>query len=526
MKIGTDPGVNAEIRGETAPHESAREARAVPVALALLAICWILLWFWDTSASIVAIWYRSETFAHGFLIVPIVFYLVWYNRRHLGEVPIQPFLPGAALLALAGSGWLVAQLASVLGGAQFMMVAMIPLAILTMLGTRMVRALAFPLAFLFFAVPFGEFLLPTLMDWTADFAVAALRLSTIPVYREGRNFVIPSGSWSVVEACSGIRYLSASMVVGALYAYLTYRSLRYRLIFIAASIVVPLIANGLRAYMIVMIGHLSGNRLAVGVDHIIYGWVFFGVVMALLFWVGSFWREDIKPPAEAKKRTDHEWKPASTPQLVMAVLLVVVISSIWKPVLSAIDARNSSTSVRIPPVVPENGWVASEGTVARWKPDFSNPGAELAQTFTKNGEHVGLYIAFYRNQKQDGELVNSMNQLVRTTNKDWVMTASGSMESDVGRQRISIRTAEMRSAREQIVAADWYWVDGRITSSDYAAKAYLGLAKLSGHGDDSALIAVFTPKPESGESGNEVLGRFAADMGESIHRALAEADRQ
>jgi EpsI family protein len=176
--------------------------------------------------------------------------------------------------------------------------------------------------------------------------------------------------------------------------------------------------------------------------------------------------------------------------------------------------------------VPENGWVASEGTVARWKPDFSNPGAELAQTFTKNGEHVGLYIAFYRNQKQDGELVNSMNQLVRTTNKDWVMTASGSMESDVGRQRISIRTAEMRSAREQIVAADWYWVDGRITSSDYAAKAYLGLAKLSGHGDDSALIAVFTPKPESGESGNEVLGRFAADMGESIHRALAEADRQ
>lgn len=246
--------MNAEIRGETAPHESARKARAVPAALALLAICWILLWFWDTSASIVAIWYRSETFAHGFLIVPIVLYLVWYNRRHLGEVPVQPFLPGAALLALAGFGWLVAQLASVLGGAQFMMVAMIPLALLTILGTKMVRALAFPLAFLFFAVPFGEFLLPTLMDWTADFAVAALKLSTIPVYREGRNFVIPSGNWSVVEACSGIRYLIASMVVGALYAYLTYRSLRYRLIFIAASIVVPLIANGLRAYMIVMIG--------------------------------------------------------------------------------------------------------------------------------------------------------------------------------------------------------------------------------------------------------------------------------
>lgn len=522
MKIAPEPGLNSESGGEAPPQVTGR----IPFALALLAIFWILLWFWETSASIVAIWYRSETYAHGFLIVPIVIYLVWYNRRYLGEVPIKPFLPGGALLALAGFGWLVAQLASVLGGAQFMMVAMIPLATLTILGTKTVRALVFPLAFLFFAVPFGEFLLPTLMDWTADFAVAALKLSTIPVYREGRNFVIPSGNWSVVEACSGIRYLISSMVVGALYAYLTYRSLRYRLIFIAASIVVPLIANGLRAYMIVMIGHLSNNRLAVGIDHIIYGWVFFGVVMMLLFWVGSFWREDIEEPDEVKKRTGHGWKPASTAQLVIAALLVVAISSIWKPVLSAIDAQNSNTSVHFPKVAPENGWVTSGSTVARWKPDFLNPSAELAQTFTKDGKHVGLYIAFYRNQKQDGELVNSMNQLVRSTNKDWIVTASGSMEADVGRQRIGIRTAEMRSAREQIVVADWYWVGGRITSNDYAAKAYLGLAKLSGHGDDSALIAIFTPKPETVESGNEVLGRFAADMGESIHRVLVEADRQ
>ena len=53
--------------------------------------------------------------------------------------------------------------------------------------------------------------------------------------------------------------------------------------FIAASIVVPIVANWLRAYMIVMIGHLSNNKYAVGVDHLIYGWVFFGVVMMLLF---------------------------------------------------------------------------------------------------------------------------------------------------------------------------------------------------------------------------------------------------
>jgi exosortase len=124
--------------------------------------------------------------------------------------------------------------------------------------------LIFPLLFLFFAVPVGDFLLPRLMEWTADFTVQALRLTGIPVFREGQNFVIPSGNWSVVEACSGIRYLIASLTVRTLYAYLTYTSLKRRLTFILVSLLVPILANWFRAYMIVMLGHLSGNKLATG----------------------------------------------------------------------------------------------------------------------------------------------------------------------------------------------------------------------------------------------------------------------
>src|SRR5206468_6688395 len=115
------------------------------------------------------------------------------------------------------------------------------------------------------------------------------------VFREGNYFTIPSGSWSVVEACSGVRYLIASFMVGTLYAYLSYRSTARRAAFIAASLVVPIVANWLRAYMIVMLGHLTNNRLAVGADHLVYGWIFFGIVMALLFWIGSRWRQDEDP---------------------------------------------------------------------------------------------------------------------------------------------------------------------------------------------------------------------------------------
>src|SRR5690606_22417596 len=90
-------------------------------------------------------------------------------------------------------------------------------------------------------------------------------------------------------------YLIASITLGALYAYLTYRSWKRRLLFVIAAMIVPVFANGGRAYMIVMIAHLSDMKLALGVDHYIYGWVFFGLVMLLLFWIGSFWREDEQP---------------------------------------------------------------------------------------------------------------------------------------------------------------------------------------------------------------------------------------
>jgi hypothetical protein len=116
--------------------------------------------------------------------------------------------------------WLVAR---AVGGAgvvqQYAVVIMIPLLVWAILGSEVVRALSFPLFFLLLAVPFGEFLLPALIEHTADFTVFALKLTGIPVYREGAYLTIPTGNWSVVEACSGLRYIIASLTAGLLYAY-------------------------------------------------------------------------------------------------------------------------------------------------------------------------------------------------------------------------------------------------------------------------------------------------------------------
>ena len=257
-------------------------------------VLWLLALYWETPASMVSIWYRSDTFAHGFLVLPIAGWLVWRMRRDLEALSPSPSRSPWPIVAMVASAciWFVGDLADVLAARQLAWVTLLVAGVWLLLGDHITRRLAFPLAFLYLAVPIGEFLMPTLIEWTADFTVAALRASGVPVVREGMQFEIPTGTWSVVEACSGLRYLIASATVGVLYAYLTYRSMGRRIAFVIASLIVPLVANWLRAYMIVMIGHLSNNRLAVGVDHFVYGWLFFGLVMLLLFWIGTLWRED------------------------------------------------------------------------------------------------------------------------------------------------------------------------------------------------------------------------------------------
>ena len=265
---------------------------------ALLYAVAVVLVYRDTACSMVSIWQRSDTYAHGYLIVPISLWLIWTKRSVLAAQAMKPVWWVSLLLIPGGVAWLLAHLADVQVIQQLAMVGILVVGIWAIVGHKIARVAAFPLGFLFLAVPMGEDLVTPMMEFTATSTVWLIKLTGIPVYREGLYFTLPSGNWSVVEACSGVRYIIASVTLGLLYAHLTYRSFGRQLLFVLAAIIVPVFANTARAFIIVMLGHFSGMTIATGVDHLIYGWVFFGLVMLLLFWVGSFWREDGQTPPE------------------------------------------------------------------------------------------------------------------------------------------------------------------------------------------------------------------------------------
>jgi len=497
--------------------------RLAPVLAAGLAVLGILALYGPTVASIVAIWIRSETFTHGFVIVPICLWLAWRRRDFLAAIPARPWWPGLAIVFAAGALWFVTSVADVLGVKQFALAFMLQAAIVTVLGTRIGRAAFFPLAFLLFAVPFGEIFVPTLIDWTANFTVAALRFSGVPVYREANLFIIPSGAWSVVEACSGIRYIIASVMIGTIYAAVAYRSTRRRAMFIAAAILVPIVANWLRAYIIVMLGHLSNNKLAVGVDHIIYGWVFFGLVMLLLFWIGSFWQEDAAPPA-APLPAATATAPAAPPRVLFAAAIAAIVTAaVWLPIEARIDRSEQPSKPTLPAVAAANGWSASEVAFADWTPRYRGYAAELQQTLTKDGHEVGLYVAYYRHQSKGSELITSGNQLVTPEEWKWKQVGKGGDSIEWSGRSERVERADLSGQTIGLQAYRLYWVAGRVTSSQYEAKALQAWSKLSGQGDDAALVVVYAARRTRDDDPTPILRGFMREMSPSIERALVAA---
>jgi len=457
----------------------------------------LLLWqYRETFTAMVGIWERSGTFAHAFLVPPISLWLVWRQREQLARLSPQP-LPWMLLpIALCGLGWLVGEIAGVNAITQLAVTALLVLAVPAVLGWAVARLLVFPLCFLFFMVPIGEFVMPQMMDWTADVTIATLRAIGIPVYREGLQFVIPSGSWSVVEACSGVRYLIASFMVGTLFAYLNYNSAKRRIGFVLFSLAVPVVANWGRAVMIVLLGHYSSNKLAVGVDHLIYGWVFFGVVIGIMFLVGSRWSEpELAPqPLSAADEAQARQRPAPL-QWWVAAAVVLVLSA---PPLLAHQLQAADDKVMTLSLPALAGASADDSATPLLKPIFENPRAEDMRVYGQGDAAVTVHVAYYRQQSFGRKLVNSQNMLVTSEDKVWRQTARGGSRVTVDGKPVPLRSTELRSGSltgvsggQTLHVRQVYWVNGRLTTSDHIAALQGVLGQLSGRGDDGAAITFY-----------------------------------
>lgn len=260
----------------------------LPLSIVIVAV---LILYAPTVAGIVELWNKSE-YRHGALVLPISAYLVWRMRDKLAGIELAPWPPGLIAIGALAAVWLLSRWLDVQVSEQFAAVALIPAAVATFLGCAFARQLSFPLLFLLAAVPLGTGFLPALMVVTADISTALLRLTGVPVFRDGQVLALPGGNFEVADVCAGLNYLVSGIMIALLYAYLTFNSNFKRALFVTGTALVLILANGLRAFIVMAVASATDMRYLGGRDHVWFGWLLFGVVVTLLFLFGARWADE------------------------------------------------------------------------------------------------------------------------------------------------------------------------------------------------------------------------------------------
>jgi exosortase len=270
--------------------DSRRQFPASAPYLAAFVVAFALLYA-QVFVDLVKNWIRDPNYSHGFAILPISAYLVWLRRDRIAAVEPNPNWLG--LLLVAGS--LIMLLVGTAGVEYFLMrtsaIGVVTGAVLYVGGTRLLRVLAFPLAFSLLMIPlpaivFYRIAFP-LQLLATRFGVSVLQLAHIPVLREGNVIQLAHTTLEVAEACSGIRSLVSLFSLAVLYGYFVATRPMVRAIIAISSVPIAIVANGLRVAGTGIAANYVGPAAATGFFHTFSGWLVFVASFAMLATIAS-----------------------------------------------------------------------------------------------------------------------------------------------------------------------------------------------------------------------------------------------
>jgi exosortase A len=477
----------------------------------------LVLVFRQTCISLFHIWNDNVSYQYCFLIIPIIAWLVYERRKELVQLSPRASLWGVAAFAGAALLWLLGEAGDINLVRHTALIFMLQATVLAVFGFDVLRALLFPAIFAAFMIPAGEQFVAPLQKVTAWFCVKLLALFQIPFTTDGLFIHVPNGTFEVAEACSGIRYLTTMVALGAVYANLSFKSTVRRIVVMVMAVVFPVVANGVRAWGIIALAYYSDNKIATGVDHILYGWVFF--VLVMLLFMAACWRFADRPitmPAinlASFKRTSTPAPSRSWIASTTALAGIVAAAILYANVMHTRPATMQSPVLAFGAVA---GWSPSDhASLVEYMPVYKNASATKMQLLSDNeGRFVQVYMAVYDRQSDAREMVSYGNgpfQIATDENDDWVWT--GNMVPPA--LAASPAPYAVTVYKHQMVRDVWQWfyVNGKIFSSPSAAKLETAKTRLLGGRTDAATLILSSERVQSKSSHDAHLQKFAESLG-------------
>jgi exosortase len=265
--------------------EAARTATGIWFVLVLAALAMLL--YRAVLIKLVHDWWTMPDFSHGFIVPLFSGFLIYRKRVQLMSIPKEPTWIGFLVVIFA-----LAQLVIGVMGAELFLsrtsgILLMIGVILTFWGWRRLRAIAFPIGFLLFAIPipqiiFNQITFP-LQLLASRLAAALLPLVQVPVLREGNVIQLPAMPLEVAEACSGIRSLLSLGTLAVIYSFFLEKSIWKRVLLILVCIPIAVAANAIRIVGTGLCVQFWNPHRALGFFHEFSGWVVFVVSILMLY---------------------------------------------------------------------------------------------------------------------------------------------------------------------------------------------------------------------------------------------------
>ena len=481
--------------------------------LLLLGAAWIALiaLFLGDWRAMAGQWWDTSTYNHVLLVPAILAWLVVLRRRELARLVPQAWWPGLIVVAGAAFVWVLGSFAGLSLARQLGTVVMLQGAALALLGPRASAGLAFPLAYMLFLVPFGDELIPALQLITAQITMALLALSGIPASLEGVFITTPTALFKVAEACSGVKFLIAMSAFAVLAANLCFRTWPRRVLFVAATLALAVLANGVRAWGTVIVAHYRGVEFASGFDHIFYGWIFFAVVIALVLALGWRWfdRAPDDPQIDAAGIAASplltrlaRWRMGS--QLALAATLALALGGMaWAAAADRLAAPLPSR-VDLPAVA---GWQRIDyAPRVWWQPRHAGAAHRLLGRYADaQGHTVDVSYALYADQGE-GHEAGGFGEGALTPESAWDWAQHGPALAGVGTERL------MATGGIERLCATWYMTGTTLTGSN----ARLKLANMADRlllRRRATAVLILSAEERPGYPATRALTRFVAATG-------------
>lgn len=254
--------------------------------LIVLLTLWAVV-FIPVYPALISTWLNHSNSSHGILVPFISAFLIWQKRDQLRQTSVSNTSWGMLIFSGSMVLYILSYAGAVAVMTRFMIVFSLIGIILFVLGKDIFAIIKFPLFYLLFMVPVPVSIytltaLP-LQLFATKVSAFIIQILTVPVYREGNMLYFAQTQLEVAEACSGLRSMTAFLMLSSLFAYMMDKSWWKRLFLILSAIPLAIFANLVRVTGTGILAHFYGGEVARGFLHEFSGMAVFAFGFILLF---------------------------------------------------------------------------------------------------------------------------------------------------------------------------------------------------------------------------------------------------